>query len=167
MQTALQHTRPCWSHRILIKNGRYKNALVVSSSISSSELIAEYYNQAVVKKEELFLRNFLCDGAGAVYLEKSDTKENGLFLEDTYMESIGSNKPAVMYNNRPAYWMNPKEEFESGFHHLTQKFQEQLRTHFNEKDSTVFYKGLKRMIEKYNIDLTDLKFSRLIFHPSI
>ncbi len=35
----------------MIRNGRYKSALVISSGISSSELIAEYYNQPIVKKE--------------------------------------------------------------------------------------------------------------------
>ena len=47
----------------LIRNGRFRNALVISSSMSSSELVAEYYNQPLVKKEELFLRYFLSDGA--------------------------------------------------------------------------------------------------------
>src|ERR1035438_5673677 len=37
----------------LIRNGRYRNALVISSNISSSELVAEYYNQPLIKKEEL------------------------------------------------------------------------------------------------------------------
>lgn len=142
----------------LIKIGRYKNALVISSSISSSELIAEYYNQQVVQKEDLFLRNFLCDGAGAIILEASNEKKNGLFLEHTYIESIGGKKPSVMYNKRPAYWMNPKEEYEKGYHHLAQKFQEQLRLHFNDEDGSVFYKGLKRMIEKFKIDLSKLRY---------
>ena len=145
----------------LIRIGRYKNALVISSSISSSELRAEYYNQTIVKKEELFLRNFLCDGAGAVILEAVDNKKNGMFLEHTYIESIGGKKPSVMYNKRTAYWMNPKEEYEKGYHHLTQKFQEQLRLHFHDQDGSVFYKGLKRMIEKYNIDLSKLKFFQI------
>jgi len=46
---------------------QYKNALVISSGISSSELRAEYYNQPIVKKEELFLRYFLSDGAELLY----------------------------------------------------------------------------------------------------
>ena len=33
-----------------VKSGRCKNALVISSGISSSELRAEYYNQPIVKK---------------------------------------------------------------------------------------------------------------------
>ena len=57
----------------MIRNGRFRNALVISSSMSSSELVAEYYNQPLVKKEELFLRYFLSDGAAALFL-KAETE---------------------------------------------------------------------------------------------
>ncbi|MFH0866192.1 MAG: 3-oxoacyl-ACP synthase [Bacteroidota bacterium] len=147
----------------LIRNRRYKNALVLSANISSSELRAEYYNQPIVKKEELFLRYFLCDGAGALILKADEKGENGLFLKHTYMESIGGKKTAAMRNNRPAYWMNPREEFEKGCHHLAQMFNEQLREHFHDADGTVFFKGLKRMISKYDIDLAHLKYFQVNF----
>lgn len=146
-----------------IKLGRYKNALVISSSMSSSELRAEYYNQEIVKKEELFLRYFLSDGAGALVLQASDEKKDGLFVEHTYMESIGGKKPSAMLNKRPAYWMNPKEEYELGYHHLAQMFNEQLRTHFHDEDGSVFLKGLKRMLAKYPIDLNELKYFQVNF----
>ncbi|HAF28756.1 MAG TPA: 3-oxoacyl-ACP synthase [Bacteroidales bacterium] len=146
-----------------IKSGRYKNALVISSSMSSSELRAEYYNQPLVKKEELFLRYFLSDGAGALVLQASDEKKKGLFVEHTYMESIGGKKPSAMLNKRPAYWMNPKEEFELGYHHLSQMFNDQLRTHFHDEDGSVFLKGLKRMLDKYPIDLKELKYFQVNF----
>jgi 3-oxoacyl-[acyl-carrier-protein] synthase III len=142
----------------LIENGRYNNALVVSSSISSSELRADYYNLDVVTKDNLFLRWFLCDGAGAIVFRSDEKKSGGLYLEHTYIESIGGKKPSVMGNKRPAYWMNPLEEYEKGFHHLSQMFQEQLREYFHDPDGTVFYKGLKRMMNKFNIDLANLKF---------
>ncbi|OHD64151.1 MAG: hypothetical protein A2176_00735 [Spirochaetes bacterium RBG_13_51_14] len=142
----------------LIRNGRYRNALVLSSSISSSELRAEYYNQPLIKKEDVFLRWFLCDGAGGLVLEGRDKKKAGLFLESAYLESAGGKKPSPMGNRRPAYWMNPREEFDRGYHHLSQIFQERLRTHFHDPDGTVFYKGLKRMIEMYGIDLSRLRF---------
>ncbi|MBN1496982.1 MAG: 3-oxoacyl-ACP synthase [Spirochaetes bacterium] len=142
----------------LIRNGRYRNALVLSSSVSSSELRAEYYNQPLIKKEDVFLRWFLCDGAGALLLEGRDAPEAGLFLEHAYMESVGGKKPSPMYNRRPAYWMNPRDEFEKGYHHLAQMFQEQLRTHFHDPDGTVFFKGLKRMIDTEAIDLSGLRF---------
>ncbi|MBU8893204.1 MAG: hypothetical protein KOO66_10525 [Bacteroidales bacterium] len=146
-----------------IKSGRYKNALVISSGMSSSELRAEYYNQPIVKKEELFLRYFLSDGAGALVLQASDEKKDGLFVEETYMESVGGKKPSAMLNKRPAYWMNPKEEFELGYHHLAQMFNDQLRTHFHDADGSVFLKGLKRMLDKYPIDLNELKYFQVNF----
>jgi len=145
-----------------IRSGRYDNALVVSSGMSSSELIAEYYNQPLLKKEELFLRYFLCDGAGALVLQKA-TDQKGLFVENVFIESVGGKKPAAMLNNRPAYWQNPKEEFEKGDHHLAQMFNEQLRLHFHDDDGSVFYKGLKRMIEKNAIDVSTLRFFQVNF----
>ncbi|HDO26705.1 MAG TPA: 3-oxoacyl-ACP synthase III family protein [Bacteroidetes bacterium] len=146
----------------MLRNGRYKTALVVSSNMSSSELRAEYYNQALVKKEEVLLRYFLSDGAGALLLQATDD-QHGLFVEHTYMESGGGKKPAAMFNRRPAYWMNPKEEYEKGYHHLAQLFNEQLRTHFNEKDGSVFYKGLKRMMGKYPFDVDAIRFFQVNF----
>lgn len=146
-----------------IKSGRYKNALVLSSGMSSSELRADYYNQELVKKEELFLRYFLSDGAGALVLKAEESKTNGLFVEHTYMESIGGNKPAAMLNKRPAYWMNPKKEYELGYHHLAQMFNEQLRTHFHDVDGSVFLKGLKRMLQKYPINVDRIKYFQVNF----
>jgi len=145
-----------------IKSGRYDTALVISSGISSSELISSYYNQPLIKKEELFLRYFLCDGAGALVLQATD-KKKGLIVENAYMESIGGKKPSAMLNKRPAYWQNPKTEFETGSHHMAQMFNEQLRLHFHDEDGSVFYKGLKRMIEKYQIDLSHLKYFQVNF----
>jgi 3-oxoacyl-[acyl-carrier-protein] synthase III len=146
----------------MLKSGRFKTALVVSSNMSSSELRAEYYNQALVKKEEVLLRYFLSDGAGALVLQSTEDK-HGLFVEQTFMESIGGKKPAAMFNKRPAYWMNPKEEFELGLHHLAQVFNDQLRLHFNEVDGSVFYKGLKRMMEKYPFKTKDVRFFQVNF----
>jgi 3-oxoacyl-[acyl-carrier-protein] synthase III len=146
-----------------VKSGRYKNALVISSSMSSSELRAEYYNQPIVKKEELFLRYFLSDGAGAILLEAENDKSSGLFVENAFMESVGGKKPSAMKNLRPAYWMNPKEEFEKGYHHLSQMFQDELRQNFHELDGTVFFNGLKRMLELYPTDVSSLKYFQVNF----
>ncbi|MEE4198142.1 MAG: 3-oxoacyl-ACP synthase III family protein [Bacteroidales bacterium] len=146
-----------------IKSGRYKNALVISSSMSSAELRAEYYNQPLVKKEELFLRYFLSDGAGALLLQADEEKQKGLYVESTYMESVGGKKPPAMLNHRPAYWMNPKKEFDLAYHHLSQMFNEQLRTHFHDPDGSVFIKGLKRMFHKYPVDIQKLKYFQVNF----
>jgi 3-oxoacyl-[acyl-carrier-protein] synthase III len=146
----------------MLQMGRYKTALVISSNISSSELRAEYYNQEIVKKEEVLLRYFLSDGAGAMVLQATDDKK-GLFVEHTYMESIGGKKPAAMFNQRPAYWMNPKEEFEKGYHHLNQLFNDQLSKHFNEEGGSVFYKGISRMLKKYPFKVDDIRFFQVNF----
>ena len=147
----------------LLKNSRYRNALVISSSMSSSELIAEYYNQSLVTKEELFLRYFLSDGAAALLLKAEDQRSGGFFVDHVYMESIGGKKPSAMGNKRPAYWMNPKEEFEKGYHHLAQMFQDELSVNFHDPDGSVFMKGLRRMIKKYGINLSMLRFFQINF----
>jgi len=146
-----------------LRTGRYRNALVISSSMSSSELVAEYYNQPLVKKEELFLRYFLSDGAAALVLRADEVRKKGMYLEHVYMESVGGNKPSAMGNRRPAYWMNPREEFEKGYHHLSQMFQEELRSSFHDADGSVFLKGLKRMLGKYPVDLSKLRFFQVNF----
>ncbi len=147
----------------LIRNGRYKTALVVSSAISSSELIAEYYNQPLVKKEELFLRYYLSDGAAAIVLTAANQKIDGVFVESNYIESIGGRKPSAMGNKRPAYYMNPREEYEAGYHHLAQMFQEELRINFHDPDGSVFLKGLKRMLVKYPVDIDKIKYFQVNF----
>ena len=146
-----------------IQNGRYRNALVISSGMSSSELRAEYYNQPLVKKEELFLRYFLGDGAGAVVLQADGPGMEGLYLNSVYMESAGGNKPAAMKNRRPAYWMNPKEEFELGYHHLVQMFQDELRKNFHEPGGSIFFNGLQRYLQMSPVDISRLKYFQVNF----
>jgi 3-oxoacyl-[acyl-carrier-protein] synthase III len=147
----------------LIRNGRYRTALVISSGISSSELVAEYYNQPIVKKEELFLRYFLSDGASAIILQAAEECIDGLFVEYNFIESIGGKKPSAMGNRRPAYYMNPREEFELGYHHLAQMFQEELRENFHDPDGSVFLKGLKRMLAKHPVNPDKIKFFQVNF----
>lgn len=147
----------------MIRNGRFRNALVISSSMSSSELVAEYYNQPLVRKEDLFLRYFLSDGAAALVLTGVSEPAQGLYLEHTYFESVGGKKPSAMGNRRPAYWMNPREEFEKGYHHLSQMFQDELRSNFHDPDGSVFLKGLKRMLDMYRPDLNRLRFFQVNF----
>jgi len=147
----------------MLQSGRYANALVISSSISSSELVAEYYNQPLVKKEELFLRYFLSDGASALVLKAGPKRKTGLYIESTYMESAGGKKPSAMGNKRPAYWMNPREEYEKGYHHLAQMFQEELRSNFHDANGSVFLKGLKRMLTLHPVDPRKIRFFQVNF----
>lgn len=147
----------------MLRNGRYRNALIISSNISSSEMVAEYYNQPLLTKEDLFLRYFLSDGASALILQSVDKKESGLYIDHVYMESIGGKKPSAMGNKRPAYWMNPREEYEKGYHHLAQMFQEELASNFHETGGSVFIKGLKRMLADHEIDMNRLRFFQVNF----
>jgi 3-oxoacyl-[acyl-carrier-protein] synthase-3 len=143
----------------LIRHGRNRNALVVSSGISSSELRAEYYNQELVDRESLFLRWFLSDGAGALVLTQDPAKSRGLEVEFTYIESIGGKRPSLMFNRRPAFWMNPKEEYEKGHHHLRQRFRNALSTAiFQEADGSIFLGGLRRMLAAGNIPAGRIRF---------
>jgi len=58
--------------------------------------------------------------------------------------------------------MNPKIEFEKGYHHLRQKFRNALSTPiFQEKDGSVFFCGLKRMLEKGSIAVDKIKFMQI------
>jgi 3-oxoacyl-[acyl-carrier-protein] synthase-3 len=136
---------------------------VLSSGISSSQLRAEYYNQPLVKKEELFLRYFLCDGAGALLIRSDNSGTEGLYIENIYIESPGGKKPSAMKDMRPSYWMNPREEYEKGYHHLSQMFQDELRKNFHETGGTIFYHGLERMLKKYPVDLSRLKYFQVNF----
>ncbi len=146
----------------LIKNGNNRNALVISSSMSSSELRAEYYNQELLDKESLFLRWFLSDGAGAILLTADRDIAKEYELEYTYVESIGGNKPSLMFNQRPGYWMNPKEEFEKGYHHLRQNFRNALSTDiFQEPDGSIFFKGFKRMLAKHKVPIDMIKMFQI------
>jgi len=148
----------------LIKNGKNHTALVISSNIASSELRSDYYNQALLEKEALFLRWFLCDGAGALILSDNESLFKGFELEFSYIESIGGKRPSLMFNNRPAYWMNPKEEYEKACHHLNQQFRNSLSTDvFQEKGGSVFFNGLQRMLKKGNIPKEKIQFFQLNF----
>lgn len=143
----------------LIRNGKNQHALVISSSISSSELRAGYYNQSKLDKEALFLRWFLSDGAGAILLSADAQLSKDFEVEHTFVESIGGKKPSLMFNERPAYWMNPREEFEQGRHHLRQQFRNALSSSvFQEADGSIFFKGFKRMLAQYPIPLDSIRW---------
>lgn len=133
----------------LIRAGRNRTALVISANMASSELRSEYLNQELVDKESLFLRWFLCDGAGAVVLTNREDVRGTYELEHSYIESVGGKRPSLMFNNRPSYWMNPRDEFAIAAHHLRQRFRNELATGiFQEEGGSVFLKGLRRMLDQ-------------------
>jgi 3-oxoacyl-[acyl-carrier-protein] synthase III len=141
-----------------VSSGQNKNALVISANISSSELRAEYYNQPLIDKESLFLRWFLCDGAGACVVTSDPARSKGYEIEQTYIESVGGKRPSLMFNERPALWLPPDREFAEGRHHLRQKFRNELSTSvFQEKDGSVFFNGLKRMLAGGKVPVDKIK----------
>jgi 3-oxoacyl-[acyl-carrier-protein] synthase-3 len=142
----------------LIRSGQNRNVLVLSANMASSELRAGYYNQQLVDKESLFLRWFLCDGAGALVLSSDPLDSRHFIVETTFIESIGGSRPSLMFNRRPAYWMNPVEEFNQGRHHLRQRFANALSTSmFQEPDGSIFFKGFRRMMRRSRVSLDAIK----------
>lgn len=141
----------------LLKTGEYKNALVVSSHVASSCFIPEYYNQEKATKEDIFLRWFLCDGAGAFIFSATDEKKDGFFLENTYVESAAGNKKTAMGNRYPYHFNNPIEDYENGAHHMRQLYMNKMRdVAFEEENKTIFFTALKRMLKAQDIDLSQL-----------
>ncbi len=142
----------------LLEKGTYDTALVISSNVSSSELRAEYYNQPLVDRESLFLRWFLSDGAGALVLSRDPGLSRGFGVEHTYIESIGRDRAPHMFNRRPALWINPKEEFDKGLHHLRQRFRNSLATEvFQEPDGSIFFNGFRRMLDKSGVSKDSIR----------
>jgi len=149
------------AHRLL-RAGQYGTALVISSGISSSELRSEYYNQGLVDKESLFLRWFLSDGAGALVVTTDPARSIGMELETTYVESVGGKRPSLMFNDRPALYLNPVEEYEKGMHHLRQRFRNELATGiFQEPGGSVFFNGFKRMLAQGDIDTDTIRIFQI------
>lgn len=143
----------------LLKTGEYKNALVVSSIVVSSCFIPEFYNQEKITKEDIFLRWYLCDGAGAFVLSAEDEKDHGFYLENTYVESSGGKKMSAMCNDYPYLWNNPLLDYENCAHHIRQLYLNELKDHaLEENGKTIFYNALKRMLDSQHIDLSSLRY---------
>ena len=140
----------------LISVGRYKTVMVVTSNMASSTARAEFFNQKLVKREELMLRWFLCDGAGCMIFSRDDgANPKGVYLEAAYMESVGCGLAPMMFNRKQAYSMNPLEVYNKGLHHIAQK-RTNMRTDDDTGESLIvntFIQGLERMIGQYEIDL--------------
>lgn len=146
----------------LIGSGRNRSALVLSANIASSELRAEYYNPAHLSKESLFLRWFLCDGAGALILTADPNRSRGFEVEESYIESIGGKRPSLMFNKRPSLYLNPQQEFNEGRHHLCQNFRNALAAGlFQEENGSIFRNGFERMARRGKIPIEKIKIFQI------
>ena len=73
----------------MLRQGRYRRALVVYSQLSSIFLRKEFFNQSKLTLENLTLRWMLSDGAGAIVLGRQDDGPERPQLLDAYVESVG------------------------------------------------------------------------------
>jgi 3-oxoacyl-[acyl-carrier-protein] synthase III len=147
----------------LISNGRYKTVMVISSNMPSSQLRSEYYNQKLVKREQVLLRWFMSDGAGCMIFTRDDeTRPGNSYLEASYVESVGCGYPPIMYDQRPSYSLNPIEVYEKGLHHIIQSGTSMQDTEERyHLLSTVFMEGLDRMAKQFDIDLTKTTYFQI------
>ena len=136
----------------LIANGRYENALIVSSQMSSTFLRAEYFNQRAITEEQAILRWFLSDGAAALVLTSKKPEKIRLKVVDTYLESVGLGiEPSMRMLAGASHW-NIRDIYEHGWHHLTQNL-----TTVAKLAPKLFENGINTMIEKTNLDVSEIK----------
>jgi 3-oxoacyl-[acyl-carrier-protein] synthase III len=136
----------------LISNGRYGKALVVTSQMSSVFLRADYFNQKALTIEQVILRWFLSDGAGALVLSPEKVSDFSLKVTNTYLESVGlgiepSMKMGVGIDNA-----HPLEIYEHGYHHLVQD----IGT-VSKLAPKLFKQGFDQMIRKTGLKLKEVK----------
>ncbi len=113
----------------MLRQGRYRHALLTYAQLSSLYLRSEFYNPAKVGLENITLRWMLSDGAGALLLSCDDHGRRCPEIVDAYVECVGTGRPAGMTMNlgaasgpelahRPTpYLVSICEE---GYHHLWQ-----------------------------------------------
>jgi 3-oxoacyl-[acyl-carrier-protein] synthase III len=136
----------------LIAYGRYDNALVVTSQLSSTFLRAEYFNQKALTEEQAILRWFLSDGAGAMVLTSKNSGKVRLKVVDTYLESVGVGiEPSMKMLVGTSKW-DISEIHEHGWHHLTQDLKTVAKL-----APELGKKGFKTMLEKTNLNLSTVK----------
>jgi 3-oxoacyl-[acyl-carrier-protein] synthase III len=136
----------------LISIGRYNNALIVTSQLSSTFFRSEYYNQKVLTEEQAILRWFLSDGAGALVLTHNKPDSGCLKVVDTYLESVGMGIEPSMRMEFGAVKWKIADIYENGWHHLTQDIKTVTRL-----APVLFEKGIKAMLAKMQLDVSTVK----------
>ncbi len=113
----------------MLRQGRYRKALVIYTQLSSIFLRSEFYNPAKVTLEHITLRWMLSDGGGAMVLSLADGDEPCQELIDAYVESVGCGQAPGMkmllggecgpeLAHLPMPFLHSLHE--SGMHHLWQ-----------------------------------------------
>jgi 3-oxoacyl-[acyl-carrier-protein] synthase III len=131
-----------------LRLGRYRNALVVSSQLSSPVLRSEFFNQALVDKKQALLRWFLCDGAGALVLTSEPRTSRRLRIVETFIEATGLGMGPEMTCVMGGHRCLLPEAFERGWHHLSQDFESVAKV-----APRMFWEALDRMLDRTGIDV--------------
>lgn len=131
--------------------GRYRNALVVTSQMSSAFLRAEYFNPKAVTLEQVILRWFLSDGAGAWVLSNQPGPRVSLRVTETYLESVGVGIAPSMRMMAGALRANFVEVYDKGLHHLEQDIKV-----VSELAPKLFKQGFDTMREKTRLNVRDI-----------
>ena len=131
--------------------GKYKNAVVVYAQNPSSYLISSFYNQGKVAIENLLLRWFLSDSAGAMVLKASDKIKKGFKISGTYNESFGGKLKPSMWMDFGASNFDLPSVIEEGKHHFAQDYQT-----VNKLGPIMQVRGIKRFLEEYGLSGKDI-----------
>ncbi|MGB9612858.1 MAG: hypothetical protein ACPL4K_01600 [Candidatus Margulisiibacteriota bacterium] len=108
------------AHNALM-TGKNKVAAVVYSQLSSIYIKSDSYCQDKMGMENLLLRWFLADGAGAVILRSTETKPR-ISVTHVYNESVGGDRPMSMWLKLGAKNFNLPITFQEGLHHFSQDY---------------------------------------------
>jgi 3-oxoacyl-[acyl-carrier-protein] synthase III len=140
-----------------IRLGRYKHALLVTSTLASPFLRAEHYNPKVLEKSQVLLRWFLCDGAGALVVTSDPSiGQNRLRVVDTYVDSRGLGLGPDMYCRVGGHRVQPLEVWENGWHHLTQNFDQVAAL-----GAKLCVEATDRLMERVGMDWQQVKYAFL------
>ncbi len=134
-----------------LARGRYRTALICYSQLSSVYLRSCYFNQSKMDKVNAALRWILADGAGALVLKASDDPNCSRRIIDTFVESVGGNRPAGMKAGGAAADLLDRtcqipELYDAGRHHLWQDFNA-----VNDSAAPLLLEGLVRFTSKIGL----------------
>jgi 3-oxoacyl-[acyl-carrier-protein] synthase III len=137
-----------------ISLGRYQNALLMTSQLSSPFLMAEHFNQKILDKSQVLLRWFLSDGSGALVVTSDpNIGQKRLRVIQTYIESMGLGLGPDMYCASGGHRVHPLEIYENGWHHLTQNFDQVAKLGVE-----LAKKAGDRMMDRLGVDWSDIKY---------
>jgi 3-oxoacyl-[acyl-carrier-protein] synthase III len=136
----------------LLTVGRYRNALVAVSQLSSTGFRADRFNQKQITKDQAAMRWFLSDGASAVILCNMEADNKVLRIIDTYLESPALGVAPGMEMLMGACSADPRQCFDNGWHHLGHDLEAVVRI-----GPAIGGESFRRMIEKTHLEINKVK----------